>query len=163
MPCLHHFQRRRWKFYPFFNKWKKEQMTTPLFMVDWFKSCTGQHQLTNWLTINRYLNNISVMAINCVQSCAWFVKGAGKMVNFSNEITKGVFFCLVSSVRQRKKIWVLLRDGTSEFFGSVTWLIYYTLSFLNKLVTRLKKYLLSFDFHLATGWHLQSRESQSSH
>ena len=35
------------------------------------------------------------MAINCVQSCARFVKGAGKMVNFSNEIT---------SVRQRKKI-----------------------------------------------------------
>ena len=155
MPCLHLFQRRRWKFYPFFNKWKKEQMTTPLFMIDWFKSCTGQHQLTNWLTINRYLNNISVMAINCVQSCAWFVKGAGKMVNFSNEITKGVFFCLVSSVRQRKKIWVLLRDGTSEFTN--------TLSFLNKLVTILKKYLLSFDFHLATGWHLQSRESQSSH
>ena len=163
MPCLHLFQRRRWKFYPFFNKWKKEQMTTPLFMVDWFKSCTGQHQLTNWLTINRYLNNISVMAINCVQSCAWFVKGAGKIVNFSTEITKGVFFLPCLKCETKKKNWVLLRDGTSEFFGSVTWLIYYTLSFLNKLVTRLKKYLLSFDFHLATGWHLQSRESQSSH
>ena len=70
---------------------------------------------------------------------------------FSNEIMKGVFFWPCLKCETKKKNLSPFEGWNLRILWICNWLIYYTLSFLNKLVTRLKEYLLSFDFHLATG------------